>query len=81
MIEFEQTLLQEVATLPKNRHADVLAFVRYLKLNIPNEEMELEKRFDRALKSIRSRAKRLNITQEDIGAEIRAVRHERARSA
>jgi hypothetical protein len=81
MIEFEQTLLQEVATLPKNRHADVLAFVRYLKLNIPNEEMELEKRFDRALKSIRSRAKRLNIRQEDIDAEIRAVRQERARSA
>ena len=81
MIEFEQTLLQEVATLPKNRHADVLAFVRYLKLSIPNEEMELEKQFDRALKSIRSRAKRLNITQEDIDAEIRAVRQERARSA
>ena len=81
MIEFEQTLLHEVATLPKNRHADVLAFVRYLKLSIPNEDMELEKRFDKALKSIRSRAKRLNITQEEIDAEIRAVRQEHARSA
>ncbi len=81
MIEFEQTLLQEVATLPKNRHADVLAFVRYLKLSIPNEEMELEKRFDQAIKSIRSRARRLNITQEVIDAEIRAVRQEHARSA
>jgi len=79
MTNFEQTLLQEVAALPKSRRADVLAFVRYLKLSIPNDEMELEKRFDRALKSIRARARKLNITQEDIDAEIRAVREENAR--
>ena len=52
-----------------------------MKLSIPNEEMELEKRFDQAIKSIRSRARRLNITQEVIDAEIRAVRQEHARSA
>jgi hypothetical protein len=81
MTKFEETLLQEVAALPQNRRADVLAFVRYLKLSIPDEELELEKRFDKALKSIRARTKKLNITQEDIDAEIRAVREEHARSS
>ncbi len=41
---------------------------------MPTEEKELEERFDKALKSIRARAKKLNITDEDIEAEIRAVR-------
>jgi hypothetical protein len=70
----EQTILLEISTLPERRLADVLAFVRYLKLSIPTEEKELEERFDRALKSIRARAKEMNITDEDIAAEIRAVR-------
>jgi hypothetical protein len=81
MTKFEETLLQEVAGLPQNRRADVLAFVRFLKLSIPDEELQLEKRFDKALKSIRARAKKLNITQKDIDAEIRAVREEHARSS
>ena len=79
MTNFEQTLLQEVASLPESRRADVLAFVRYLKLSIPGEELNIEKSFDKALKTIRSKAKKLNITQEDIDAEIRAVRVENAR--
>jgi hypothetical protein len=78
MTEFEQTLLQEIATLPESRQADVLAFVRYLKLSIPGEELEIEKRFGKSLKSIRARAKRMNITQEDIDAELRAVRTDHA---
>ena len=81
MTEFEQTLLQEVASLPKNRHADVLAFVRYLKLSIPSEEIQLEKRFDLALQSIRARNRTLNITSEEIDAEIHAVREANARGA
>lgn len=79
MTKLEQTLLKEVAALPEERRADVLAFVRYLKLNIPGGEMQIEKRFDKALKSIRARAKKLNITEEDIALEIRAVREENAR--
>ena len=79
MTEFEQTLLQEIATLPESRRADVLAFVRYLKLSIPDEELEIEKRFKKVLKSIRARSKRMNTTQEEIEAEIRAVRAEHAR--
>ena len=79
MTKLEQTILKEVEALPEERRADVLAFVRYLKLTIPGGEMEFEKRFDRTLKSIRARAKKLNITKEDIDAEIRAVREEHAR--
>lgn len=74
MTNLEQTIMLEISTLPETRHADVLAFIRYLKLSIPSEQKELEERFDKALKSIRARAKEMNITQEDIEAEIRAVR-------
>lgn len=78
MTDFERTLLKEVASLPPDRRADVLAFVRYLKLSMLDEDLELEKRFEKTLKSVRARAKKLKITQEDIDAEIRAVREERA---
>jgi len=74
MTNLEQTIMLEISTLPETRLTDVLAFIRYLKLSIPKEEKELEERFDKALKSIRARAKEMNITQEDIEAEIRAVR-------
>jgi hypothetical protein len=74
MTNLEQTIMREIATLPEARRPDVLAFVRFLKLSLPDEQDELEKRFNRALKSIRARAKKLNITQQDIDAEIRAVR-------
>ncbi len=77
MTNLEQTIMREIATLPEARRPDVLAFVRFLKLSIPDEQDELEKRFDKTLKSIRARAKKLNITQEDIDAEIRAVREGR----
>jgi hypothetical protein len=79
MTDFEQTLLQEISTLPEARRADVLAFVRYLKLSIPGEESEIERRFEKSLKSIRAKAKKMNITQENIDTEIRAVRAENAR--
>ena len=74
MTDMEQTIMLEISTLPERRLADVLAFVRYLKLSIPTEEKDLEERFDKALKSIRARAGEMNITQEDIEAEIRFVR-------
>lgn len=77
MTNLEQTIMLEISTLPKTRRADVLAFIRYLKLSIPSDQIEFEERFDKALKSIRARAKEMNITQEDIDAEIRAVREGR----
>ena len=74
MTELEQTIMTEISTLPETRLPEVLAFIRYLKLSIPKEQKELEEHFDDALKSIRARAKEMNITDEDIEEEIRAAR-------
>ena len=74
MTDLEQTIMTEISTLTEIRLPDVLAFIRYLKLNIPKEQKELEERFDEALKSIRAHARELNITDEDIEAEMYAVR-------
>ncbi|HLF74742.1 MAG TPA: hypothetical protein VI524_10370 [Anaerolineales bacterium] len=73
MNSFEQILLREVATLPEERQADVLAFVRFLKISLPNEE-KIRAEFREALEDARATAEKYNITQEDIDAEIRAVR-------
>ncbi len=73
MTNFEQTLLKEVATLPESRRADVLAFIRFLKISIRDDEA-LEREYDEAIKDARSTALKYNITEEDINAEIRAVR-------
>lgn len=73
MTTFEQTLLREVATLPEERQADVLAFVRYLKISLPNEE-KIKAEFKEALEDARATSEKYNITEDDINAEIRAVR-------
>jgi len=73
MTTFEQTLLREVSTLPESRHADVLAFIRFLKISLLDEE-KIREDFKEALKDARSTAKKYNITREDIDAEIRAAR-------
>ncbi len=77
MTQLEQTIMREISTLPESRRADVLAFIRFLKLSIPKDRKEIEERFEKSLKSIRARAKEMNITEEDIDAEIRAVREGR----
>ena len=76
MTTFEQTLLREVATLPESRQADVLAFIRFLKISLPEKE-KIKADLKDALKDARETAKRLNISQEDIDAEIRAVLEEK----
>lgn len=73
MKTFEQILLREVSTLPEERQADVLAFVRFLKVSMPDRET-IKKEFLAALAEARTIAKENNITQDDIDAEIRAVR-------
>ena len=52
----------------------MLAYVRFLKLGLTDDKEEIVKRFDESWKKVRARAKKLNITQQDIDAEIRAVR-------
>jgi len=73
MTSFEKTLLREVATLPDSRKADVLAFVRFLKVSL-SDEKKVREEFKGALKDARATAKKYRITQKDIEAEIRAVR-------
>lgn len=73
MTNFEQTLLKEISTLPESRYADVLAFIRFLKISIKDDDA-LEREFDEAIKDARATAVKYNITEEDINAEIRAVR-------
>jgi len=73
MTDMEKTIMLEVSTLPEEQLADVLKFIRFLKFNLLDSE-EIEKRFDESWKRVRARAKELNLTQEDIDAEIRAVR-------
>lgn len=76
MTDFEQTLLREIATLPESRQADVLAFVRFLKVSLPNEE-KVKEDFKEALKDARATAEENKITEADIEAEIRAVREDK----
>jgi hypothetical protein len=78
--DFEQTLLREVAALPQARRADVLAFARYLRISLMDDD-ELERRYDAALQNIRETAQRYNLTEQDVEEEIRAVRQEHARGA
>jgi hypothetical protein len=73
MTTFEQILLREVSTLPESRQADVLAFIRFLKISLPNDKKNMQE-FKYALKDARATARKRNITQADIVAEIQAVR-------
>jgi hypothetical protein len=73
MTDFEQTLLKEVASLPESRRADVLAFVRFLKISI-RDDSALESEYDEAIRDARATALKYNITEDDINAEIRTVR-------
>ena len=73
MTNLEQTILREISALPENRRADVLAFIRFLKISLKDEE-KLEREYDEAIESARATAKKYKITQKDIDAEIRAVR-------
>jgi rRNA maturation endonuclease Nob1 len=73
MTNLEQTIMREISTLPEARLTDVLTFVRFLKVSIPDEE-KIRSDFKDALADARATARKYNITQADIDAEIRAVR-------
>ncbi|MBI5877282.1 MAG: hypothetical protein HZB53_06510 [Chloroflexi bacterium] len=78
MTNFDETLLREVAALPKSRRADVLAFVRYLRLSLM-DDAELDRRYDAAVEQIRETGKQYAISDLDVEAEIRAVRESHVR--
>jgi hypothetical protein len=73
MTNLEQTIMLEISTLQESQLADILKYIRFIKLGL-SDSKEIEKRFDESWKRVRARAKELNITQEDIDAEICAVR-------
>ncbi len=73
MTNLEKTILLELSSLPKSHQADVLTYIRFLRLGLASDD-EIEKRFVASLKRIRVRAKKLKITPRDIEKEIRAVR-------
>jgi hypothetical protein len=66
-------ILRELAGLPEDRQADVLAFVRFLKIGLADAETT-DLRFDIALEQARKIADSKNITNDDIESEIRAYR-------
>jgi len=74
MSDIAETIMREIETLPENRLANILAYIRFIKLGLDLDENEIEERFERSWEQVRGRAKELNITPEDIENEIRAVR-------
>ncbi len=74
MTTLEQTIIREIATLPEIRKSSVLAYIRFLKLGLDASPEEIERRFDKSWARVRAKAKELNITQDDIDAEVRAAR-------
>jgi hypothetical protein len=77
MTKLEQIILREITTLPEDRLSNVLSYIRFLKFGLDADVKVIEKRFEKSWKRVRARAKKLNISQEDIEAEIRAVREGR----
>ena len=76
MTAFETTVLRELADLPKSRRADVLAYIRFVKVGLADEK-NIRARFASALKEARTEAHKRKITQKDIEAEIKAAREGR----
>lgn len=72
-MSLKDALLREIESLPEQRQADVLAYVRFLKLGLA-DPATVERNFDQALAQARSIAQERGITEADVEAEIRAVR-------
>ena len=75
-MSLKETLIQEIETLPEKRQADVLAFVRFLKIGLADEQT-VERRFTDALARARAIAQERSITEQDIEDQVRAVRSEK----
>lgn len=73
ILNLKETILQEIETLPERRQAEVLAFVRFLKIGLADEQT-VERRFTDALARAQTIAEERGITEQDIEDEIRAVR-------
>jgi len=68
-----EVILKELAGLPESQQADVLAFVRFLKIGLA-EAATSSQQFEQAISQARKIVDQENITQEDIENEIRDYR-------
>ena len=75
-MSLKETLIQEIEALPEKRQADVLAFVRFLKIGLADEQT-VERRLTDALARARAIAQERGITEQDVEDQVRAVRSER----
>ena len=73
-------IVKELSGLQASRQADVLAFVRFLKIGLADTEKTAQQ-FDVALNQAREIAESLNITPDDIEAEINTYRSKRNASS
>lgn len=73
MMTFKEAILVEVDSLPESKQADVLAFIRFVKIGLADPKT-LDKRFGDALVRARAIATERKITEQDIEAEIKATR-------
>jgi hypothetical protein len=69
----KEAVVSEIESLPESRQADVLAFIRFLKIGLTDQQT-IERRFDDALARARLIAEERGITEQDIAEEIQAVR-------
>jgi hypothetical protein len=72
-VTLREVILRELEGLPEGRQADVLAFVRFLKIGLADEHT-IESRFADALARARALAAERGITEADVAEEIRATR-------
>ncbi len=72
-LSVKDALIREIETLPEQKQADVLTYVRFLKLGLADRDT-LESNFSQALAQARALAVERQITQSDIDAEIKAAR-------
>jgi hypothetical protein len=74
MSSLAHTIMQEIEGIPEERLTSVLMYVRFIRLGLDQDDKQIEHRFAQALRSLRATVEEMNITEEDVAAEIRAVR-------
>jgi hypothetical protein len=72
-MSLKETILREIESLPEQRQADVLAFVRFLKIGLADRET-VKRNFAEALARARAIAAERGLTEQDINDEIQAAR-------
>jgi hypothetical protein len=68
-----EAILREIENLPEAKQADVLVFIRFLRVGLVDEQT-VERRFTDALTRGRAIARDRGITERDISEEVQAAR-------